>query len=68
MHKSLNRIDFPFLGAKRIPANVLTSEGKLSVDGCNKLAIALFHHNVNKGQSPNAFHFKSETKRLMERI
>ena len=68
MDKSRNQGDLSFHGAKRVPANVLASESRLSVDSCNKLAIVVFYQDVNKGQSPIAFLFKCKMKQWMERI
>ena len=68
MDESRNQTDLLFQGAKRIPANVLTSESWLFVNRCDKSVIALFRQDVKKGQCPIEFFFKSETKRWMEGI
>ena len=64
---SCGQIGLPFHGAKKVPANVLASESRLSVDRCSNFVIILFYQDVKEGQSPIAFLFKSETKRWMER-
>ena len=61
--QSRNQIDLPFHEAKRILANVLVSESRLSVIRCNTFVIILFYEDVKKGQSLIAFLFKSKTKR-----
>ena len=55
MDESWNQIGLPYHGAERVPATVLASESRLSVDRCNKFVIVLFYQDVKKGQSLIAF-------------
>ena len=48
--KSRNQIDLTFYGAKRIPADVLAGESRLSVDECNKLAVVFSIRTSRKGE------------------
>ena len=48
--KNRNQIDFPFYGTKRIPANALASESRLSVNRCSKFVIVFFYQDIKKGK------------------